>query len=644
MKTRRLVRCAAAVCLSWASTSWAIAQEASPLEKCLQQAVLEPQTVQREVEDYLERRVPPVPEAKTAEEWNKHAQRMRQETLDKVVFRGAAAEWRKLPTKAEWMGELEGGSGYRLQKLRFEAVPGMWVPAILYVPENITGKVPVSLAVNGHDGKGKAADYKQMRCINMAKRGMLVLNLEWVGMGQLKSPGFSHVQMNQLDLCGTSGLAPFYLSMSRGLDILLQHPNADANRVAVSGLSGGGWQTIVISALDERVTLSNPVAGYSSFRTRIRHHSDLGDSEQTPVDLATTADYAQLTAMRAPRPTLLTFNAKDNCCFATGHALPPLLAAARPVFHLYGQADALRTHSNDVPGDHNFGQENREALYKMLGDFFFADVKDFDPREIPSQDELKSVEQLQVPLPEQNESFHSLALKLADSLPKPSTGTPAERRQQLSDIVKAKTLKVSAAQSMDLEDSNATSLMVRGWRLKIGDDWTLPATEVSNEQSRTTAILVADVGRAAVSKEIETLVAAGHRVVAVDPFYFGESKIAARGWLFSLLVSAIGERPIGLQANQINAVARWAASEFKTERVQLTAIGPRLGLAAHIAAALDPQTIEQLELRQPFASLKDVIKNDRTAIDAPELLCFGLLEHFDMPQLDALASKLQRLP
>ncbi len=52
---------------------------------------------------------------------------------------------------------------------------------------------------------------------------MLALNVEWLGMGQLRQEGFTHYRMNQLDLCGTSGLAPFYLAMQKGLDILLSH-------------------------------------------------------------------------------------------------------------------------------------------------------------------------------------------------------------------------------------------------------------------------------------------------------------------------------------------------------------------------------------------------------------------------------------
>ena len=153
------------------------------------------------------------------------------------------------------------------------------------------GRVPVVLNVNGHDSKGKAAPYKQIRCINLAKRGMLALNAEWLGMGQLQGDGFAHNRMNQLDLCGTSGLAVFYLVMEQGLDVLVDHPHADVERVAMAGLSGGGWQTILLSSLDRRVTLANPVAGYSSFKTRVEFFADIGDSEQTPTDLAKLADY-----------------------------------------------------------------------------------------------------------------------------------------------------------------------------------------------------------------------------------------------------------------------------------------------------------------------------------------------------------------
>src|SRR5262249_20151928 len=313
--------------------------------------------------DYTDARILPMPVVQTAAEWEAYANRIRADVLDKVVFRGQAAAWRDAQTKVEWLDTIAGGPGYQIKKLRYEALPGLWIPALLYEPAKLAGKVPAILNVNGHDPKGKAAPYKQIRCINLAKRGILALNVEWLGMGQLRAEGYQHGRMNQLDLCGTSGLAPFYLCLRGGLDVLLGLPNADPDRVAVTGLSGGGWQTITISSLDTRVKLAVPVAGYSSFANKMKELKDLGDSEQTPTDLATIADYTHLTAMMAPRPTLLTYNAKDQCCFEAGYALPPLLEAAKPVFRLFGEETALRWHVNDNPGTYNYVKDKRQVIY-----------------------------------------------------------------------------------------------------------------------------------------------------------------------------------------------------------------------------------------------------------------------------------------
>jgi len=625
-------------------SSTLLAGGADELETVLSKRIIDPNLPLQEVQEFTESRVLPMPEVKSVADWEKHANRMRQETLDRVVFRGEAARWRDAKTKVEWLETLSGGPGYRIRKLRYESLPGLWIPALLYEPETLTGKVPVVLNVNGHDrGNGKAADYKQLRCINQAKRGMLALNLEWIGMGQLHTDGFGHYRMNQIDLCGTSGIATHYLAMKRGIDILLSHEHADAKRVAVTGLSGGGWQTIFISALDTRVTLSNPVAGYSSFRTRARHFSDLGDSEQTPVDLGITADYAQLTAMRAPRPTLLTFNAEDNCCFRADHALEPLMQAAAPIFALYGKQKNLRSHVNEDPGTHNFGLDNRQQLYRMIGDHFFAGEKSFVAKEIPSDDELKSKADLLVELPKQNADFHTLAMSLSKNLPRNAAWPDdaksipqwqAERRKVLAEILRLDEYDVQAIAGAKTKLDEGTAM---DWRLRIGGDWTVPATELQGKEAKSTVILIADAGRRSVAAEAQALLKAGHRVLAVDLFYMGESKIAQRDFLFGLLVSAVGKRPLGVQAAQLVAIAAWSKKHHGAP-VRLLAIGPRTSLMALTAAGLKPAVVEQVELRNSYGSLKQIIEQNLGVNDAPELFCFGLLEQFDILQLAALAA------
>lgn len=614
------------------------------LAPLLARNIIGPNLALAEIQSYTENRVPLMPALKSAAEWENEAARLRREALNDVIFRGEASQWRDAKSKVEWLDTIAGGPGYTIRKLRYEALPGLWIPALLYLPEKITGKVPVHLAVNGHDAVGKAAPYKQIRCINLAKRGVISLNAEWLGMGQLRSPGFAHYTMNQLDLCGSSGIAPFYLAMSRALDILLALPEADPQRVAVSGLSGGGWQTIFISALDTRVTLANPVAGYSSFRTRARNFGDLGDSEQTPSDLATVVDYTHLTAMLAPRGALLTYNAKDQCCFATGHALQPLLDAAQPVFKLFKADAKLRWHSNHVPGTHNFDQENREVFYRMLGDTFFPGDTKFDAKELAVEAEVKKAEELNVPLPADNLDFNQLATRLAKDLPRgistalsvvPSSRLQQAQRALLGGAVHAKHYTVTAelAGAETTNDVTATH-----WRLRMGDAWTVPAVELTQGAPRTTVILVGDVGRKGLSAEAAQLLADGHRVVAVDPFYFGESRIAQKDFLFALLVAAVGDRPLGLQASQLTATARWLSTERKLGPVKLISVGPRASVFSTVAAALEEKAIAGLELRNPLSSLKEVIAKNVGVNQQPELFCFGLLEQFDVPQLRALVA------
>ena len=589
------------------------------LENALAKPILAPNQPLVEVQVYTASRVKSMPPATSAQQWTQKKEQLRQQVLNEVVLRGEGRRWAEAKTRVEWLDVLPG-RGYRIKRLRYEILPGLWIPALLYEPEKLTGKVPVILNTNGHEGTGVANDYIQIRCINEAKKGALALNFEWLGMGQLKLDGFNHTRSTQLDLVGTNGVALHYLSQKRALDILLAHPNADASRVAVTGLSGGGWQTILISALDPRVTVAFPLAGYSSFVTRAQFpEQDLGDSEQTPVDLASVADYTTLTAMRAPKPTMIGNNAYDNCCFRGDYANAPLMWAARPYFALYNATDKLTAHINFDPG-HNYGQENREAFYRYIRDNFYAgNDAAFAEKEIPSEADVRTPEQLRMDLPADNLDFHKLALKLSEGLPR-KTAAP-----KLADVVKARNYKVIATEASPGQE--VEGIPVRYWRLRLDNDWTVPAVEMGNPANPNVTVLLGDRGRADLTAEVRRLVKQeGRRVVAVDPFYFGESKIAKRDWLFALLISSIGDRPLGIQASQIAAVARWIKSPVTVE-----SFGPRTSLIAAVAAALEPKAITATKTHGALSSLHDVLRSDMTVDKYPEFFTFGLLEAWDIP-------------
>ena len=141
--------------IATAALAQLVQAEDASLKDLLAKPIVDADTVQSEVQTFCDVRISTPPEAANKEQWERMAAKLRAETLEKVVFRGEAARWRDTPGKVEWLETIEGGEGYKIKKVRYEAVPGLWIPALLYEPEKLEGKHPVFLNVNGHDGKGE---------------------------------------------------------------------------------------------------------------------------------------------------------------------------------------------------------------------------------------------------------------------------------------------------------------------------------------------------------------------------------------------------------------------------------------------------------------------------------------------------------
>ena len=618
----------------WCLAAPLLAQPAGAVDSFLKKPLLDPEQALLDVQVYTGSRVPLLPSFSTRAQWEAYAAKLRQRVFSEVIFRGEALKWRDAKTNVEIEPPFANGDGYTVKRFRMEVIPGLWTPGLIYEPANaMPAKVPVVLNVNGHEGNGTQTEYIQARCINLARKGMIAVNPEWLGMGQLKTEGFHHYRSNQLDLVGTSGVSLFYLQLKRALDLALGLPHADPARVAVTGLSGGGWQTIMLSSLDTRVALAMPLAGYSSYTTRAQWPQlDLGDSEQTPSDLASVADYTHLSALMAPRRLIIANNAKDSCCFRADYAPAPLLQAAMPIFKLMGVPGNLTNHVNHGAG-HNYDADNREALYRGLRETFGLN---YDPRDLDVKADLRTQEQLRPALPADNPDFHTLALKLAKGLPKPGQAT----REKLAAVVRFKSGMPVEAFNLGGDQRDGTRAVY--WKLRIDNSWTLPAVEMAGAAAgapKSTVLVVADAGRATVASAIAALVAEGKRVVAVDPFYFGESRIAKRDFLFAMLLAGLGERPLGLQAGQLAAVARWLADQRKLGAVEIASFGPRTSLAALVAGALETKAVSTVRTKDGLASLHDILAQNLSVDKTPELFCFGLLEWFDIPQITALGRR-----
>lgn len=583
-------------------------------------------------------------------EWLPEAEQIRDQVLQNVVFKGVPQAWLDGPVKIVWQETLPG-KGYTIRKLRYEAVPGFWVGALLYEPENLKGKVPAVLNPNGHVGApGMTIDYKQIRCINLAKRGMLALNCEWIGMGQLGGPGYAHSNASHLDLCGRAGLSVFYLSLKRGLDVLLSHPSADPERTAVTGLSGGGWQTIFFSSLDTRVKLCAPNAGYTGIERRIWDTRDIGDREQNPPDLACLADYPVLTALLAPRPALLIYNAQDDCCFYAATARLSVFEPVMPVYEMLGAGDRFAMHVNSDPGTHNYLKDNRQAFYRFINRHFLP-PEDRKDDEIPVEDEIRKPEELKIEYPADNADLHSLAAEAMRDLPTskcPVADGPA--RRQWSDMTRKALAGVARLDPSSRANPVAASLSAStmpvgqtpgaSGRLRLGSQWTLPMVEYAPPTGAPAAsrLIIADGGINKARELAATALQHGERVIVADILFAGECVPGNTGvWQYSQMIDAVGGRPLGIQVAQIDAIIDHLLQQHPDEQMRVTAHGKAAGLACMTSAALTPGRMASLTLLDMLPSLKDLIAKKVSWNDAPSMFCFGLLEVADVPELMELA-------
>jgi dienelactone hydrolase len=621
--------------------------EAGYLRPILEDEILAPQVAVFQLREYILRRVAKAPAPTSREQWAAESASLRKRLLNEVVFHGWPREWVEAPPKFEEV-EIIAGNGYRIRKLRYEIVPGFQSVALLYEPENLHGKVPAILNVNGHVGPpGKSAEYKQKRCITFARHGILALNLEWFAFGELNQTGNQHLFGHDLDLAGANGVGLFYLAMRKGLDYLYDHPNTDRTRIGVTGLSGGGWQTIVLSSLDDRVTVTVPVAGYSSIISRVeaKEYGDLGDFEQSATDMFDGVDFTHLTALMAPRPTLLVYNAEDDCCFRAAMTKPFVFDVIQPIFALYGKQDLLNWHENRDPGTHNYQLDNRTQAYHFFSRQFHMPEFEEDA-DVPS--EIKSYEDLRVGLPENNLTILGLARRLAGQigrapLAQDSAGREAER-SKLKNIIRLRPDNIdrvwTTAISKHLGIESKTHLFSMGDGLSATAVWLKPIGAADNVP---VTIILDDKGKAASAEQIASRLNRGEQVLAVDLAFTGDTWRGESLPDLQQLVSGLGERPIGMEAAQLIEIARWIEKRAHAAKVRVESNGIRTQVVSLLASAVEPMMFSEVVIRKGMPSLTYLLQKPVEFGAAPDLFCLDLLRETDLDRLAALSAPVRVL-
>ena len=578
----------------------------------------------QQVIDFVDSLLPKFKAPTNAKTWPAEAAKIRRDALDKVYLRNWPKKLINSKPTVVWGDVIKPkGAPYIIRKLRYEVLPDYWVPALMYEPKKLAGKMPVVLNANGHHDGGKATDYKQARCANLARRGMIALNYEFAGMSELtRDRDHNHIAF--LELAGLGGVGIYYLNMKKGLDVLLAHPNADRKRAAMTGLSGGGWQTIVFSSLDTRITHSIPVAGYTTIRGRLFSPGEVGDLEQVPPDMGTVLDFDTMTAMLAPRPTLSIMNDRDECCFRTDRTKPLVVDVVRPTFEAMG-ADFV-FHNNKIPGGHNYGADNRSQLYKFLGRHFGMELPLED---LHTDAEIFTERELMVGLPLNQTSMVKFAAERArENVAKfrtPKTKPQkAALRKKVKDLLRlpryvGKARKVGKKDGADLYEFSA-------------GPWTLPVAVDRNGTNKVVDIVFSTWGDLG---EMHREMTDNRTVVSTDLTGFGCSE-ASHQWL--MLIDAAGRRILGEQVAQLIALARWAKKISGASKVRIVTGGFPQGFMGLMAAAMEPGLFSDLRAEVGYyMTLTGLFERQTDYIHHQAMFVPDLLTVADIEQLEALA-------
>ncbi len=240
--------------------------------------------------------------------------------------------------------------GYIVENVYFESIPGFFIAGNLYRPSAPEGSAirPVVLLPHGHFTLGRFEPSVQHLGATFARMGAIAFSYDMVGRGESRQ--VPHNNPNALTM-------QLWNSM-RALDFLLSQPDADPSRVGMTGASGGGTQTFLCTAVDDRVSVAAPVVMVSSWCYG-------GCACEIGMPIHRGAGYAtnnaEIAALAAPRPLLVVSDGSDWTRSAPRLEYPYL----QRVYSLFGrESDVENAHLADE--GHDYGPSKRQAVYRFF--------------------------------------------------------------------------------------------------------------------------------------------------------------------------------------------------------------------------------------------------------------------------------------
>jgi hypothetical protein len=292
-------------------------------------------------------------------DWQQHADSLRKQMK-------AGMDLEKFPARAALNPKYRNKQtldGYTVEAVVFESVPGFYVTGNLYRPSGTLKAKSLAAIVCPHGHWDQPEDYgrfrndMQYRCASFARMGAAVFSIDMIGYGESQ----------QLEHEYPKGVAIQTWNMIRSIDFLLSLPEVDPDRVAVTGASGGGTQTFLATALDDRIKVAIPVVQVSA-------HFFGGCMCESGMPIHKTGDKVfsnvEIASLAAPRPMLIISDGKDWTKNTPRVEFP----FVKDIYTLYGKGD-LVANAHFADEGHDYGKNKRLAAYGFLAKHLGMDIK-----------------------------------------------------------------------------------------------------------------------------------------------------------------------------------------------------------------------------------------------------------------------------